>query len=146
MRMTRMKQKQNLPDHDGFTALHAAAASGCSSAIAPLFKAGLEIDEKTEHGNTPLILAAKRMHTESALILADSGGDLDTTNQVGDTALIVAAKTKNKKLTQKLLQLGADPFRRNMLGESAATLAEEQGGELAELLSEHRGIPLPFFN
>lgn len=64
-------------DNDGNTALHHAAASGnyliTEMVIAWMKKYRLDIDQKNNARETPLILAEKLRHFECAVLLRDSG-------------------------------------------------------------------------
>jgi cytochrome c len=88
-------------------ALHDAAKSGDTAAIAAALDAGEEIDAKVG-GSTPLYFATRRGHLTAAELLLERGADVNAMSNSGSALL--AAVTKSKiELINLLLARGANP-------------------------------------
>ncbi len=56
-----------------------------------LLEKGVQVDQKSREGNTPLMAAARLGKVEMIRLLLDSGADVDATNKKGETALMAVA-------------------------------------------------------
>ena len=79
-------------DHDGSTALHAAAQHGHSAAATMLLAHGADASVRTRCGDTPLHYAARGGHTALIALLLRHGADARATNVAGRTAHDVAPR------------------------------------------------------
>jgi len=111
-------------DSDNVNALHVAVEEDHAQLIGPLLKL-VDVELKTDSGNTALSLAAHDGSERALQMLIVAGADLETRNKRGDTPLILAVKSSHEKCAQALLESGANPNLRNDRFESAASLAEE---------------------
>ncbi|KAL8530372.1 hypothetical protein ACS0TY_007418 [Phlomoides rotata] len=92
-----------------YKVLHAAAGMGefevCKFLVEEM---GVDIDVKTDRGDTPLLLAIVGGHVGIAKYLIERGADITMTDSVGFTALHCALLHANKELLIMLLEKGAD--------------------------------------
>lgn len=98
------------------------------------------IDSKDKHGQTALMLAAMKGHTEVVRLLVQNGADLNVTAKYNLSALMLAVINNHTEIVRILVQAGAD---REILGtgapgfykKSALQLAEDAGrSEIAAIL------------
>lgn len=78
----------------GAVALHFAARSnedGAAPVISALLDSGASIDEETDDGMTPLMLAADEANTDALSRLLERGASLEGATRSGNTALILAS-------------------------------------------------------
>ena len=66
----------NVLDHNGWSALHCASQSGSVPTILMLLNKGLDIEQKTEDGMTPLLVAAGRGGADAVDFLISQGKGL----------------------------------------------------------------------
>lgn len=98
-----------------FNALHAAASSGNEDVILFLLDQGLDINEPTYRGWTPLFIAARDGRAEAAKLLVFKKADLNVQTEEGATALtmVVTQEYPTEKarleLLEYMLKRGADP-------------------------------------
>ena len=71
--------------------LHDAAGSGDISKVDVVLGTGVDIDERNDHGETPLMLAILNGHKEVARLLLERGAALEGRNAGGFTPLHAAA-------------------------------------------------------
>ena len=90
--------------------LHEAAGDGDVAEVRQLMAAGAEVDEKGEHGMTPLHWAATEGHVETVRVLVEEmGADKDAKAVNGATALHFAADNGQVEVMRVLVEeLGAD--------------------------------------
>jgi ankyrin repeat protein len=75
-------------NNGGWTALHMAAADGCSEwTIEALMKAGADIEARDAEGRTPLLLAANRGLRYHVEPFREKGANMKATDKKGQTAL-----------------------------------------------------------
>lgn len=82
----------------GWTALHYAATSGHNDLIRLLVDKSAYLDAASPAGATPLMMAARFNHRESAKLLLELGADPTLKNQVGMTAKDYAVGNADKDL------------------------------------------------
>eukprot|EP00966_Prymnesium_polylepis_P317876 7343212-Prymnesium_polylepis.1 len=98
-------------DHDGSTALHAAAEGGHTEALSILLERGASVDVRANYDDTALHFAAREGHLAVARLLVERGADARATNRFGATALDYARRGKNDEWEAvcKLLEEGVAP-------------------------------------
>ena len=117
-------------DSFGFTALHYAGLSKNSFArrIADcLVSAGAELDAKTCHGVTPLIISAGDNTLATVTALLDNGADINLLDNDGDSALLQSIYSNADDVTQLLLSRGATYTSWDSMGNSILHLAALSG-------------------
>ena len=95
-----------------------------------LVRAGADVNEQTQAGQTALMIAASRGTSGMVTWLVEAGADVRLADRQGNTALISAMKppnAANRGVIEVLLKAGADPHHANASGETAASLAEALG-------------------
>jgi ankyrin len=89
----------NAANHLGEAALHHAAlvadTHGGTACLELLLDAGAHVDEETNDGVTPLMVAARRAHLSSVQLLLARGARVNATTVTGNTALIMASDGRN---------------------------------------------------
>ena len=104
----------NGQDHEGWTALLAAAKSGYPSTVRLLLDRGAEVNAKCacpgvlDGGWTALMLAVHGRRSEVVETLLGKGADVNQRNNRGETALILAAHEGDLRTFQTVLARGAD--------------------------------------
>ncbi|WP_214102895.1 ankyrin repeat domain-containing protein [Acrocarpospora catenulata] len=96
----------DIPDEQGRTALHLAAAEGDAETVALLLASGARQDAADADGDTPLAYAASPAVAEA---LCAAGADPDAAGPSGRTPLMNAAADGRAEVAEALLRLGADP-------------------------------------
>jgi len=134
----------NIQGYDGYTALTFAALNGYPvQLVVNLLNNGADPDLKTNYGDTPLILASIRGHTEIVDNLIKGGADLNAQNNDGQTALMSAANYKNKgimlDIVHLLLKAGANRRIKDEKGRRAVFYARRLGYyDVVKVLRNHR--------
>ena len=108
----------------GFASLHRAALQGNADSINTLLEQGLDVEEASEDGRTPFMLAASRGHHEAIRTLVAAGANIDATSSKGWTTLMNAVRSKDAPTVALLISNGADvnhlsPDRWTALAEAA---------------------------
>jgi ankyrin repeat protein len=116
---------------NGNDALHQCARIGATQMIPWLVARGLDPNRRNESGWTPLLLATKDGHPDTAIALLDAGARPDDPEPVVRvTALVHAAVGGYEDLVRALLAHGADPdFVDEQAGRRAVDWAREAGHE-----------------
>lgn len=92
-------------DRPGWTALHYAAASGDNAIAALLLKRGARVDAVSPPASgayTPLMMAAREGHEDSALFLLEHGADPMLKNGEGLTAAQIAERADHKAIASAI--------------------------------------------
>lgn len=116
--------KLDLPDKDGFTPVHAAAANGQYAAIAYVVSLADRELPIASNGTTALMLAANAGCLECASTLLTRTKDINFKNYAGDTALMYAVRGGRVDLARILLASDANPYARNANGDTPLKLAK----------------------
>ncbi|XP_076436451.1 uncharacterized protein LOC143275977 [Babylonia areolata] len=136
----------------GLTALHFACL--CTSHKASvnitrlLVQAGADVNTHdkvsevtplmNEGGNTPLSLAARSGHSDTAELLIRHGADVNTLNDVGDTPLMYAAMNGQSDTAELLIRLCADVNTVNDHGDTPLLSAARNGhSDTSDVLIHH---------
>jgi uncharacterized protein len=116
--------------------LHDAAREGNLEKVRALIDEGAEIDEQSNRGETPLILATLAGRKEVVELLIEKGADIDGRNAGGFTPLHAAAYAGDAAITELLIAKGANiNDAQNKAGVTPLFPAiEEDHKEVAELL------------
>uniref|UniRef100_A0A8C4HH88 Ankyrin repeat domain 52a n=1 Tax=Dicentrarchus labrax TaxID=13489 RepID=A0A8C4HH88_DICLA len=113
-------------DKQGYTPLHAAAASGHIEIVKYLLRMG--IDEPNGFGNTPLHVACYMGQEAVATELVNHGANVNQPNKCGYTPLHLAAVSTNGALCLELLvNNGADVNQQSKEGKSPLHMAAIHG-------------------
>lgn len=125
-----------LPSKPGWLPIHQAAWFGqleCLKALITV-QPGM-VNKRTDRGETPLLVAAYREHSDCALFLLENGADPDTTNKDKETPLYKACERSNAALVAMLLNHGAAVNLHCILGWTALQEAVVRNSvEICEML------------
>lgn len=101
-----------------------AARLGRTDLIAPLVKAGADVNAYEARGFTPLILAAYNAHPDTVEALLVAGADAcKPDREQGNTAQMGVAFKGDDALAARLLKTGCDVNARNKTGQTALMMA-----------------------
>lgn len=93
---------------ESYSLLMQAARFGDVQGIQKYAAEGYNVNEKTKHGKTALLLAAGAGKAKAVEALIDLGADIQTQDNNGATALILAATEGHADAVRVLLNRGAD--------------------------------------
>jgi len=108
-------------------ALYWAAACGRLHFIAPLIKAGADVNKPDNRGWTPVYAAANSGHAEIIIALKAGGADVNTPNDSGTTPVCVAAYEGHAKVITALKAAGADVNATEINGLTPIYIAVQMG-------------------
>jgi ankyrin repeat protein len=92
-----------------YTPLILAAKNGSASVLAPLLKAGAEVNVPTSNGTTPLMFAAASGNADAVTALIGAGADVNAKESVrGLTPAMFAAASNRAAVLEILAAKGAD--------------------------------------
>lgn len=103
--------------------IFSAARTGDSQAIQRLVASGAKIDEKNEHGHSPLMLAAYNGHFEATRLLLDLGANANSTDESSNSILMGVVFKGHTQIFEMLVRAGADLDYINKKNQSAMDLA-----------------------
>lgn len=90
-----------------FGPLHVGAYWGLENLLNALLDTDMRVDTDDSHGETALLIAAKRGNYEAAQTLLTKGAYVDAQNHHGETALHLASKNNHEQIVGLLLKEGA---------------------------------------
>lgn len=93
---------------ESYSLLMQAAHFGDLQGVQKYAAEGFNVNEKTKHGKTALLLAASAGKAKVAEALIDLGADIQAQDNNGATALILAATEGHADVVRALLNRGAD--------------------------------------
>jgi uncharacterized protein len=99
------KRATRSPETDAL--LRAASAGNADTVRTLLASPNVDVNGIDEHGNTPLILAARLGHDEVVTALLIAKADVKQKNDEGKTALILASESGHDETVRALTQAGA---------------------------------------
>jgi ankyrin repeat protein len=113
-----------LPDAQGNTALHWAAAGGHVSAAKVLMhQAHLRLEAKNNEGRSVLMVAVQHRQLAMVMLLVKLGADVRTAANSGLTALMQAAALADVAMMELLMQRGASLRCMDAMGRTALHMA-----------------------
>jgi ankyrin repeat protein len=125
-------------DHEGHTALFAAAVACNTGILDQVLARGPEIDHRDTRGATALFYAASQGRLDVLHRLIQHGADVNLPDGTGKTPLMVSVMMNHPDAARLLLAAGADPNRQDRDGATALLDAVEVGRyDLAALLLQH---------
>lgn len=115
----------NVPDRQGRTALHYAAADGDAAEVQRLLDAGAQANLQDASGWSPLHFAAQARSAECVEALLQAGADVSLRDAHGNSVLsrAVFASRGDGAVIRLLRAAGADPWAQNAHGVSPVVLA-----------------------
>ncbi len=125
-----------------------AARFGDTQGIWKYAAEGMDVNERTKDGKTPLILAASGGYAPTVEALVDLGADVNLQDNVGASALITAATAGHGDVVRILLARGADAGLKDRDGGSALLNAVFFGyrDAVGALLKHKEAIPADDLN
>jgi len=127
-----------------FNILHAAASSGNEDLLIFLLSEGLDINNPTEEGWTPLFIATRDGRAEAAKLLIYKQANINVQTDLGATALLMAvtqpfeSEKARLDLLEYMLKRGADTTVTDIYGHTPLYYAEKQGKtEITALLKQY---------
>ena len=106
--------------------IHDAARLGSGKDVEKMLKADPAMrDARTQHGSTPLHLAATNPDVGALKALLAAGADVNARDSEGLTPLHMTAYTQNAKHAQLLLEAGADPYAKTNAGRDPTSMARK---------------------
>ncbi len=125
------KAKVNLPDHDGFTALHYNANSilDCVSITKLLLDAGARINHQDTSKRTALYVASYVGNVAIVIHLLASGADPELSDITGLTPLMMGVEQEKLPIVKALLEAGAKVNAVSDNGDTALSFARKGGNE-----------------
>ena len=122
-----------------------AIQTGDAGWVRSLIEHGLEINSKDRHGQTGLMLAAMKGHTEIVRLLVENNAELNHTAKYHLSALMLAVINNHIEIVSLLAQAGADQSARGsgapgFAGLTALELAEKSGYEEIAAILRGSGV------
>ena len=99
--------------------------AGSIQEISQAIMAGVNLNVRSQNGDTPLVFAAKENSAEAVKKLINAGARVNTQDNAGNTALIYAAAYNNPEVVRVLLDNGADKDIQNNEGHRAYDYARK---------------------
>ncbi len=123
-----------------FQPIHIAAYKGNLDLLKALIENDLKLlDERDAFGQTPLLLAAEKGHTDSVDYLISKSADLNAVNSEGKTALYLATVGNYSAMVKLLLKAGAmaTVFVSDHKLQPIHVAAQKGNSDLVEIFIEH---------
>lgn len=92
------------------------SATGDSAKVNEMIEKGADVNARDRFGDTPLHLAIKNRHPDTATLLIQRGANINVAGALGDTPLHVSIYEEQKGLSELLLKKGADESLLNRYG------------------------------
>ena len=92
------------------------SATGDSAKVNEMIEKGADVNARDRFGDTPLHLAIKNRHPDTATLLIHRGANINVAGALGDTPLHVSIYEEQKGLSELLLKKGADESLLNRYG------------------------------
>ncbi len=106
--------------------IHDAARLGNGKEVEKILKANPAMrDVRTQHGSTPLHLAATNPDSSALKALLAAGAEVNVRDNEGLTPLHMTAYTQNARNAELLLQAGADPHAKTNAGRDPTSMARK---------------------
>ncbi len=106
--------------------IHDAARTGSGKDVERILKSTPSArDARTQHGSTPLHLAATNPDASALKALLAAGAEVNARDSEGLTPLHMTAYTQNAKNAELLLQAGADPYAKTNAGRDPTSMARK---------------------
>lgn len=99
----------HLKDIDGWSALHFASSQGDVEMCRMLLDAGAQLDEYSNSGETPLLLAARGGHTDVVLCLLNSWAAQMSSGTSLLNGFLEASKSGNVRTAEVFIERGINP-------------------------------------
>ncbi|KAG5757504.1 hypothetical protein H9Q72_014355 [Fusarium xylarioides] len=128
------------------SSLHEAARRGYHRRIiASLGRTRANIDEKDDLGRTPLILAAREGHMDTAWLLCKYGADVEAFDHSNYTPLMTASDQGRTSMVTMLIRFGANVLASDIEGNTSMSLASRKGhiGTVACLCNRNAPVNQP---
>lgn len=119
----------------GWTALHHAAHLGHTAVLGVLLACGqpVDLEARSDHLQTALMLATQSGHLEIMQILLDAGANSNSSDEDLWSPLHFAVKSGSLEAAQMLLRYHADAFLRNKDGKSPLEIGEVLNESMASV-------------
>lgn len=117
--------------------IHDASRMGSGKDVDKILKANPAMrDVRTQHGSSPLHLAATNPDLSALKVLLAAGAEVNARDSEGLTPLHMTAYTQNARQAELLLQAGADPYAKTNAGRDPTSLARKtRSDEVAGVIS-----------
>lgn len=102
--------------HEKNAALLEYSAEGQTEKVEMILNRGAEVNTVNKYGDTPLHLAIKNHHPNTAALLIDNGADINAIGALDDTPLHVSIYTQQEDISMFLISKGADESLLNLYG------------------------------
>lgn len=95
--------------------------------VKKIIKAGTDLDQQNERGQTPLMMATYNHDVKIAKALIDVGADVNIQDDIKNTPFLYAAEEGYLDILELTTKAGANPTITNRYGGTALILAAENG-------------------